>query len=236
MKCSLTLLLLFAFGTAFPRTLVIGTGSGVVVKNDMKGLHPGDTLAIRSGFYEKGGAFSNLSGISIINQGGIIDFGQTVSIGNLSRVSILGNGVKNLLYGIRFQNMKGTAFFVEAPCNHLSIAYCVYQNLDGIALDASRFFVRYTGDTATMALYKTVISHQKLLHSGPLFTGSWASTGSLTPTISMVYDLIEDGSGNVYIAGSKTNTNKDYVIQKYNSSGTLDTTFGTSGTVTYTSP
>jgi len=197
MKSLFTLLLLFIFGQVNAHTLVVGTGSGSVVKNDMNGLLPGDTLAIRSGFYEKGGAFSNLSGISIINQGGIIDFGQTVSIGNLSRVSILGNGVKNLLYGIRFQNMKGTAFFVEAPCNHLSIAYCVYQNLDGIALDASRFFVRYTGDTATMALYKTVISHQKLLHSGPLFTGSWASTGSFQNVVDSIafLHIIIDSSG-----------------------------------------
>jgi uncharacterized delta-60 repeat protein len=65
---------------------------------------------------------------------------------------------------------------------------------------------------------------------------SWASTGSLTPTITTVYDLIEDGSGNVYIAGSKTNTDKDFVIQKYTSAGSLDTTFGASGTATYTSP
>ncbi|MFI5123786.1 MAG: choice-of-anchor Q domain-containing protein [Chitinophagales bacterium] len=207
MKCLFTLLLLLIFGSAFPRTLVIGTGSGVVVKNDMNGLHAGDTLAIRSGFYEKGGAFSNLSHISIINYGGLLDFGQTVSLGNLSQVSISGNGVKDLLYGIRFQHMKGSAFFVEAPCNHLSIAFCLYRNLDGIALDASRFFTRYTGDTATMALYKTRLSHQKLLHSGPLFTGSWAGTGSFQNVVDSIafLNIIIDSSsseGNQVIGSS----------------------------------
>ena len=81
----------------------------------MKGLHPGDTLAIRSGFYEKGGSFSNLSHITIINYGGLLDFGQYGFFGNLSQVSISGNGVKDLMYGIRFQNMKGNAFFWRRP-------------------------------------------------------------------------------------------------------------------------
>jgi hypothetical protein len=197
MKSLFIFLLSFIYSCAHAHTLVIGTGSGSVIKTDMKGLRPGDTLAIRSGFYEKGGAFSNLSGISITNQGGPVTFGQTVSLGSLSGVGIRGNGVKGLFYGIRFQDMKGTAFFVEAPCNHLSIAYCAYQNLDGVVLDASRFFIRYTGDTATMALYKTVISHQKLLHSGPLFTGSWASTGSFQNVVDSIafLDIVIDSSG-----------------------------------------
>jgi hypothetical protein len=64
----------------FSHTLITGSGTGSVIQNEMNGLKPGDTLAIRSGFYEKGGSFSNLTGITIINYQGIVDFGRTVSL------------------------------------------------------------------------------------------------------------------------------------------------------------
>ena len=68
----------------------------------MKGLHPGDTLAIRTGHYEKGGSFSNLTGITIINYQGIVVFSGTITLGNLTRVTFTGNGWKNAFYGFRF--------------------------------------------------------------------------------------------------------------------------------------
>jgi hypothetical protein len=71
----------------FPHTLYTGTGNGSIVPNNMNGLKPGDTLAIRSGRYEKGGSFSNLTGITIINFQGIVDFGNTVTLGNLKMVT-----------------------------------------------------------------------------------------------------------------------------------------------------
>jgi hypothetical protein len=40
--CSFTL-------KAYPHIVFAGTGSGSVIQNDMSGLHPGDTLAIRAG-------------------------------------------------------------------------------------------------------------------------------------------------------------------------------------------
>ncbi len=152
----------------------------------MQGLHPGDTLAIRSGNYEKGGSFSNLKNITIINSGGILDFGQSVSLGRLSHVSISGAGVKGLKYGIRFQHYKGNAFTLAGSCSRLSISFCEYINMDGTVLDASTFFTVYNGDPATLALFRTTISNQKLVHSGALFVGSWASTASFQNVVDSI--------------------------------------------------
>ncbi|HZK63387.1 MAG TPA: choice-of-anchor Q domain-containing protein [Puia sp.] len=200
MKFFYSFMFLLVFQDAFPNILYIGTGSGAVVKKDMAALRSGDTLAIRSGSYERGGSFSNLRNITIINYGGVVDFGQSVDIGNLAAVTISGAGMRGLQYGIRFQQMKCNAFFVEAPCNHLSLAWCEYRNLDGNVLDASHFFTSYNGDTATMALYKTTISHQKLVHSGPLFVGSWASTTSfqnVVDSIAFLHVIVDSTNSDV---------------------------------------
>ena len=49
----------------------------------MSGLKPGDTLAIRSGFYENVGSFSSLTGITIIN------YQASLILGELYRWEIL---------------------------------------------------------------------------------------------------------------------------------------------------
>ncbi len=200
MKLFFSLFFLFIFQEVFPHTLFIGTGTGAVIKNDMKGLRPGDTLAIHAGYYDKGGSFSNLHHITIINYGGILDFNQSIALGNLSQVLISGAGVNGLKYGIRFLNMQGNAFTLEASCNALTISFCEYRNVDGNILDASRFFTRYTGDTATLALYKTTLSNQYLVHSGPLFVGSWAGTGSfenVVDSIAFLKVIVDSTSSNV---------------------------------------
>jgi hypothetical protein len=186
MRLFFTLFLLFIFHCAFPHTIYIGNRSGAVIKNDMKDLHPGDTLAIRSGKYEKGGSFSNLNHITIINYGGILEFGQSVSLGKLSQVSISGAGSKGLKYGIRFQHIQSNAFTLQGSCDGLSISFCEYINMEGTVLDASKFFVVYTGDTSTLALYKTTISNQKLVHSGALLAGSYASTTSFQNVVDSI--------------------------------------------------
>ncbi len=175
MKFVFTICLFIFYLQAFPHTRIIGSGNGAVIQNDMNGLKPGDTLAIRSGFYEKGGSFSNLTGITIINYLGIVEFGKIVMLGNLKMVSITGDGWKREMYGIRFQNFKGDAFELQGPCNSLTLSFCEYRNVEGTAFNASRFFTTYTGDISTLALYKTSFHFQKLVHSGSLFTGSWAA-------------------------------------------------------------
>jgi hypothetical protein len=186
MKIVFTFCFLIFTMRTFSHTIYTGTGSGSVIQNDMTGLKPGDTLAIRAGRYEKGGSFSNLTGITIINYHGAIYFGNTVSLGNLKKVSISGSGWHENKYGIRFVNMKGDAFLLEAPCSALSISYCEYHNLDGIAFNASRFFTTYTGDPSTCALYKTSFHYQKLVHSGAFFVGSWAANAQFQNVIDSI--------------------------------------------------
>lgn len=178
MKFVFTICLLVFTLQVYPHTVLIGSGSGSVVRQDMNGLNPGDTLAIRAGRYEKGGLFFNLRGITIVNHDGIVEFGSTVSIGNLKKVSISGSGVTGIFYGFLFRNFHGDAFMLQASCSFLSLAYCEYRNLDGTAFNASQFFTTYSGDTATFALYKTTFSYQKLVNSGLFFMGSWASPKS----------------------------------------------------------
>ncbi len=78
---------------------------------------PGDTLAIRAGHYEKGGTFSNLTGITIINYQGMVDFGNTVTLGNLQMVSITGSGWKKAVYGFRFRISGGMLFCLRLPAD-----------------------------------------------------------------------------------------------------------------------
>jgi hypothetical protein len=186
MKIVFAIFFLFCALQSCAHTLITGTGSGSVEKKDMEGLHPGDTLAVRAGHYELGGSFLNLHQITIINYRGIVDFGGTVTLGNLSGVSFNGNGWKNAVFGFRFADMKGDAFLLTAPCNSFSIAYFEYRNLDGTVFNASRFFTTYNGEAATLALFKTSFRFQKLVHSGALFTGSWASNSSFQNVVDSI--------------------------------------------------
>jgi hypothetical protein len=184
----------------FPHIVVTGSGSGAIIQNDMNGLRAGDTLAIRSGRYELGGSFSNLSGITIINYRGIVDFGKTVAVGNLHNVSITGSGSKNNQYGFRFQNMRGDAFLLQAPCSSLVLAFCEYRNLDGTVFNASRFFITYTGNPSSFALYKTSFYYQKLVHAGALFVGSWAANASfqnVVDSIAFLHIIVDSTSSDV---------------------------------------
>jgi hypothetical protein len=185
---------------AHSHILLTGTGSGSVQKTDMNGLHPGDTLAIRAGLYEKGGSFANLTGITIINDKGIVYFGNTISLGNLRMVTLSGSGSENIPYGFHFEDMKGDAFLQEAPCSNFTIAYCEYRNLNGTVFNASRFFTTYTGEDSTLALYKTNFRFQLLVHSGALFTGSWAANAlfqNVVDSISFLNIIVDSTSSDV---------------------------------------
>lgn len=200
MKIVFAICMFFFPRQVFSRTLITGTGRGSIIQNNMGSLKSGDTLAIRTGIYEKGGSFSNLTGITIINYQGIVDFGRTVSLGNLKSVSISGSGFKGETYGIRFRNFKGDAFNLQAACNSLSISYCEYRNLEGTAFNAGRFFISYTGDSTTFALYKTSFYYQKLVHSGSLFTGSWAANAlfqNVVDSIAFLHIIVDSTSSDV---------------------------------------
>jgi hypothetical protein len=200
MKIVFTICLLIFSLQGYPHIVITGSGNGSIIREDMNSLKPGDTLAIRAGVYEKGGSFSNLNGITIINYRGIVDFGNTVTLGNLKMVSISGGGWENCRYGIRFLNFKGDAFLLKAPCISLSLAWCEYRNLEGTAFNASRFFTTYTGDLTSFALYKTSFRYQKLVHSGALFTGSWAANAlfqNVVDSISFLEITVDSTSSDV---------------------------------------
>jgi hypothetical protein len=192
---------------SFSHIVYKGTGSGSIIQNDMTGLKPGDTLAVQTGRYEKGGSFSNLTGITIINYQGVVDFGNTVTLGNLKTVTISGTGWKKEFYGFRFLNMSGDAFLLQAPCSSLTISYCEYRNLDGTAFNASRFFTTYTGNNSGFALYKTSFYYQKLVHAGALFIGSWAANAqfqNVVDSIAFIHIIVDStrSDGNQVLAHS----------------------------------
>jgi uncharacterized delta-60 repeat protein len=61
---------------------------------------------------------------------------------------------------------------------------------------------------------------------------SYNSNGTQTD---QALDIVLDGGGNVYTVGYQATNGNDWLIQKYLSTGALDTDFGTSGIVTYNS-
>jgi len=200
MKFVYTIFLLFLFQQSFSHTLIIGNGKGVIQQNDMKGLQPGDTLAIRAGFYEKGGSFSNLDHITIVNYKGIVDFGATILVGNLNHVYINGSGWKEEIYGFRFRNLHADAFLLQGPCQHFGISFFEFRNLDGIAFNASRSFITYTGDSSTCALYKTTFRNLRLINSGALFVGSWDANSlfrNVVDSIAFLQVIVDSTSSDV---------------------------------------
>ncbi len=83
---------IFFSATAIAKTVVIGSGSGNVSQTSMAGLSAGDVLAIAPGSYS-GATFSGLNNVSIINNGGVVTFTGTVSLGSgLVNVTISGTG------------------------------------------------------------------------------------------------------------------------------------------------
>ena len=96
----MALLALFLSLSLSAKTVVIGNGSGTISQTSMSGLSAGDVLAITPGTYSSA-TFSNLSNISIINNGGLVTFTGGWSFYVMSNVTISGNGTStsNISYG-----------------------------------------------------------------------------------------------------------------------------------------
>src|SRR5579871_2074781 len=114
LRIFLTPLFLFAFiicasSSASAKTVVIGSGSGNISQTSMSGLSSGDVLAIAPGTYS-GATFSNLNGITIVNNGGVVTFTGRVTLGSsLVNVVISGTGASGTTYGFQF-GKPGTTF------------------------------------------------------------------------------------------------------------------------------
>src|ERR1700712_1109602 len=80
-------LFLFLLGTtaASAKTIIVGSGGGIVSVGNMNNLSDGDVLAIQPGNY-LGGYFGNLKGVTITNNGGPVIFHGTVTLSSLNDV------------------------------------------------------------------------------------------------------------------------------------------------------
>jgi hypothetical protein len=125
--------LIFSGSDSFAKTVIVGTGSGSVSVNGMSGLAPGDILAVTPGNYT-GGSFSNLNGITIINNGGLVSFSGSVSFTSNLNTTFIGNGAPGITYGFKLQNIAGDAIFTYG--NHTR---CVWSNIEFINIGNQAF-------------------------------------------------------------------------------------------------
>ncbi len=179
------LVLLLTVHSVLAKTIVIGNGSGTIKQNSMDGLQEGDVLAITPGTYT-GAEFSHLRNISIINHGGLVVFTETVSISSLYNTTISGTGTKKIFYGFRFDSLRSRAFATSGNFYGLRIYNCEFINVSDIILDVSDNDARYTGDTATIKLYKTTLANLHLVKCGLLLEGFYGTPDKLTDIIDSI--------------------------------------------------
>ena len=182
------------------KTVVIGTGSGNISETSMNGLIAGDILAIKPGTYS-GATFSNLSGVSIINNGGLVTFTGGISISNLTNVTISGKGLAGLTYGFLFKNAN-TPFAIRGKCSGLRIYNVDNNATKGDFIDASGYVTTYNGTVASKLLYKTAIANIRLTGSGGLLMGAFAATTSFQNVIDSIAVF------NIIISNTITNGNQ----------------------------
>ncbi|MDR3711586.1 MAG: PKD domain-containing protein [Puia sp.] len=163
----------------------------------MNGLNAGDVIAITPGTYS-GANFSNLNGVSIINNGGLVNFTGGMAISNLTSVTIAGNGAAGITYGFYFQG-SGTSITLQGKCTGLRL-YNMDNTSVGEFFDCSaNGLATYNGNPSTKLLVNTAIANIRLTSSGVLMQGSYGST----PDFKNVIDSI--AVFNVIISNSVSN-------------------------------
>lgn len=169
MRRIITIFLSFACFAVSAKTIIIGTGNGVVSKINMNGLAPGDILAITPGKYS-GAIFSNLNGITIINNKGIVTFTGKVELSANTDITISGTG-DTAAHGFYFA---GGGFTISKRCTGLRIYNCEARDVHRF-VDASenQITLTYTGDTSTILLRRVTIANIKMNNCGNLFCGSF---------------------------------------------------------------
>ncbi|HZK65705.1 MAG TPA: T9SS type A sorting domain-containing protein [Puia sp.] len=160
-------LLLFIFSGIYAKTVVIGTGSGKVAVQNMNGLDPGDVLAINPGSYS-GATFSNLKGITITSNKGVVSFSGTVNLNTLVECSFT---------GFQFINVTGVAILWEGNSRRCMEKNIFFSNVQGDANNASDHNP-YTGDTASLKLFLCTFDSLTLFRSGMVMMGSWGDAAS----------------------------------------------------------
>jgi len=173
------------------KTVVIGNGTGSVSQTSMTGLTPGDVLAIRPGSYT-GGNFSNLSGITIINNGGLVTFTGFVTLANNVDVTISGTGLSSLQYGFAFS---GGGFNITSRCQGLRL-YNFYANKTGRFIDVSenQTTTTYNGTANSIRLQNATLANLRLINCGNMICGSFGHAYNLANFVDSIaaYNIIYD--------------------------------------------
>ncbi len=106
----------------------------------------------------------------------------------------------------------------------------------GITLDSSGniYVTGYSRNIANnndmvILKYDSTGSLDASFGTGGIAVSDGAATG--TTGWELGNEIVLDNSGNIYVTGTGTNSNNDMVIWKYDSTGSLDSTFGTGGIV-----
>src|SRR5450631_4010034 len=161
------LIILFSASSAQAKTVVIGNGSGFISVPNMNGLNPGDVLAINSGTYS-GGAFNNLTGITITNNGGTVVFNAKVTLVSL---------VECVFAGFQFINVQGIAIRWDGNSRRCIEKNIYFQDCTGSVNDAQDHNP-YTGDTSSLKFYMCTFDSLTLFRSGMVLMGSWGDASS----------------------------------------------------------
>jgi len=172
----LVTILFLSFTQVNAKTVVIGSGSGNVSQTSMSGLNPGDVLAITPGTYN-GGSFTNLSGITIINNGGLVTFTGLIRLSADVNVTFSGTGNSTIQYGFSFA---GSGFTINSRCTGMRFYNFVCVNT-GRFVDASenQALLTYTGAQSSILFQNVSIANIKMSNSGSLICGPFGHASNL---------------------------------------------------------
>ena len=195
------------------KTVVIGSGSGSVSKTSMSGLSSGDVLAITPGTYS-GATFSNLTGITITNNGGAVTFTG-------SNYVEIGSGNTNLtIIGLKFLNVANDAFLLTGTnIQGLYIYNCTFTNVANNIIDVSGYAGSYTGTEGTLKVYRFAMNNCKFTNCGQVWQGWYGSPADnmgLCDSVAMAYDtVINTATNGTEVAGPISHINIHHWIIKY---------------------
>ena len=165
------------------KTKLLGNGSGSVSQTSMTGLNAGDTIAIMPGTYSGGGNFSDLHDITIINNGGVVNFTGTVIWGGntMHNIKWTGVGYSGAFFGFVFNT--STAFYGEAyHTDSTRFDHLDFENASSAAFDFGdqNFGITFNGNSATYKMHCMTFSDIKVYYSSLfIITGYNDPTGTL---------------------------------------------------------
>jgi hypothetical protein len=211
------------------KTVTLGTGSGSVSQTTMTGLNAGDTLAITPGTYSGGGNFSNLHDLTIINNGGVVNFTGTVIWGGntMHNIKWTGVGFAGAFYGFVFNTATGiygqTGHTDSTRFDHLD-----FENASNAAIDFgdSNFGITYNGSSATFKMHCMTFSDLKVFNSSLFLISGYndpiAANNNICDSIDMHNIIIQDLQGpGQQVRGSFTHFNMYKWYITYSGTNTL---------------